>query len=198
MTVPRVDDLLGRSLGGRYRVRGWLGAGASASVYLAVDDRLERQVAVKVLHPALASDAGFLKRFQSEARAAARLRHPHIVQVYDWGEDPAGVYVVLEYLSGGSLRQMLDSSGPLSLAQVVAVGAQAAEGLAHAHKRGTAHRDIKPANLLFDEDGRLAIADFGLARAMADATWTEPAGVILGTARYSSPEQAGGLATGPA
>ncbi|HUZ43617.1 MAG TPA: PASTA domain-containing protein [Acidimicrobiales bacterium] len=198
MTVPRVDDLLGRSLGDRYRVRGWLGAGASASVYLAVDERLDRQVALKVLHPALASDAGFLKRFQSEARAAARLRHPHIVQVYDWGEDPAGVYVVLEYLSGGSLRQMLDSSGPLSLAQVTAVGAQAAEGLAHAHQRGTAHRDIKPANLLFDDDGRLAIADFGIARAMADATWTEPAGVILGTARYASPEQAGGLVTGPA
>ncbi|MHB1853500.1 MAG: Stk1 family PASTA domain-containing Ser/Thr kinase [Acidimicrobiales bacterium] len=198
MTVPRVDDLLGRSLGDRYRVRGWLGAGASASVYLAVDERLDRQVALKVLHPALASDAGFLKRFQSEARAAARLRHPHIVQVYDWGEDPAGVYVVLEYLSGGSLRQMLDSSGPLSLAQVAAVGAQAAQGLAHAHQRGTAHRDIKPANLLFDDDGRLAIADFGLARAMADATWTEPAGVILGTARYASPEQAGGLVTGPA
>ncbi|MHB1911145.1 MAG: Stk1 family PASTA domain-containing Ser/Thr kinase [Acidimicrobiales bacterium] len=198
MPVPRVDDLHGRSLGGRYRVRGWLGAGASASVYLAVDERLDRPVALKVLHPALASDTGFLKRFQSEARAAARLRHPHIVQVYDWGEDPVGVYVVLEYLSGGSLRQMLDNSGRLSLAQVVAVGAQAAEGLAHAHKRGTAHRDIKPANLLFDEDGRLAIADFGIARAMADATWTEPAGVILGTARYSSPEQAGGLVTGPA
>ena len=198
MPVPRVDDLLGRALGNRYRVRGWLGAGASASVYLAVDERLDRQVALKVLHPALASDAGFLKRFQSEARAAARLRHPHIVQVYDWGEDPAGVYVVLEYLAGGSLRQMLDRSGPLSPEQVVALGSQAADGLAHAHRRGTAHRDIKPANLLFDDEGRLAIADFGIARAMADATWTEPAGVILGTARYASPEQASGLETGPA
>ena len=198
MPVPRVDDLLGRALGNRYRVRAWLGAGASASVYLAEDERLDRHVALKVLHPALASDAAFLKRFQSEARAAARLRHPHIVQVYDWGEDPAGVYVVLEYLAGGSLRQMLDSGARLRPEQVTAIGLQAAEGLAHAHSRGTAHRDIKPANLLFDDDGRLAIADFGIARAMADATWTEPAGVILGTARYSSPEQANGLTTGPA
>ena len=198
MPVPRVDDLLGRALGNRYRVRAWLGAGASASVYLAEDERLDRHVALKVLHPALASDAAFLKRFQSEARAAARLRHPHIVQVYDWGEDPAGVYVVLEYLAGGSLRQLLDSGASLTPEQVTAVGVQAAEGLAHAHSRGTAHRDIKPANLLFDDDGRLAIADFGIARAMADATWTEPAGVILGTARYSSPEQANGLTTGPA
>ena len=193
--MQRVADLLGRALGGRYHLLLPLGAGASAAVYLAEDRVLGRRVAVKVLHPALAADESFLRRFQSEARAAAGLRHPHIVQVYDWGEDDGVAYVVLEYLAGGSLRQILDRAGALSPAQVAQIGREAAGGLAHAHARGLVHRDIKPANLLFDEEGRLAIADFGLARAMADATWTEPEGVILGTARYSSPEQAVGQGT---
>ncbi|HET6811886.1 MAG TPA: PASTA domain-containing protein [Acidimicrobiales bacterium] len=193
--MQRVADLLGRALGGRFHLLLPLGAGASAAVYLAEDHVLGRRVAVKVLHPALAADESFLRRFQSEARAAAGLRHPHIVQVYDWGEDDGVAYVVLEYLAGGSLRQILDRAGALSPAQVAQIGREAASGLAHAHARGLVHRDIKPANLLFDEEGRLAIADFGLARAMADATWTEPEGVILGTARYSSPEQAVGRGT---
>ena len=193
--MQRVVDLLGRALGGRYHLLMPLGAGASAAVYLADDQRLGRRVAVKVLHPALAADEAFLRRFQSEARAAAGLRHAHIVQVYDWGEDEGVAYVVLEYLPGGSLRQVLDRAGSLSPAQVAELGRAAASGLVHAHARGLVHRDIKPANLLFDDDGRLAIADFGLARAMADATWTEPEGVILGTARYASPEQALGQGT---
>jgi beta-lactam-binding protein with PASTA domain/tRNA A-37 threonylcarbamoyl transferase component Bud32 len=193
--MQRVADLLGRALGGRFHLLLPLGAGASAAVYLAEDHVLGRRVAIKVLHPALAADESFLRRFQSEARAAAGLRHPHIVQVYDWGEDDGVAYVVLEYLAGGSLRQILDRAGALSPAQVAQIGREAASGLAHAHARGLVHRDIKPANLLFDEEGRLAIADFGLARAMADATWTEPEGVILGTARYASPEQAGGRGT---
>ena len=196
--MQRVVDLLGRALGGRYHLLLPLGAGASAAVYLAEDRTLGRRVAVKVLHPALAADESFLRRFQSEARAAAALRHAHIVQVYDWGEDEGVAYVVLEYLPGGSLRQVLDRAGTLSPAQVARVGREAAGGLAHAHARGLVHRDIKPANLLFDDDGRLAIADFGLARAMADATWTEPQGVILGTARYASPEQAVGQGTAAA
>ena len=191
-------DLVGRALGGRYHLLLALGSGASATVYLAEDRVLGRNVALKVLHPALAADDSFLRRFQSEARAAAALHHPHIVQVYDWGQDDDVVYVVLEHLAGGSLRQVLDRSGPLSPSQAAHIGRQAARGLAHAHARGLVHRDIKPANLLFDEEGRLAIADFGLARAMADATWTEPEGVILGTARYASPEQAVGHGTSAA
>ncbi|HEX5266394.1 MAG TPA: PASTA domain-containing protein [Acidimicrobiales bacterium] len=193
--MQRVADLLGRALGGRYHLLLPLGAGASAAVYLAEDRVLGRRVAVKVLHPALAADESFLRRFQSEARAAAGLRHPHIVQVFDWGEDDGVAYVVLEHLAGGSLRQILDRAGALRPAQAAELGREAASGLAHAHARGLVHRDIKPANLLFDEEGRLAIADFGLARAMADATWTEPEGVILGTARYASPEQAVGHGT---
>ena len=196
--MQRVADLVGRALGGRYHLLLALGSGASATVYLAEDRVLGRNVAIKVLHPGLAADESFLRRFQSEARAAAALHHPHIVQVYDWGHDDDVVFVVLEHLAGGSLRQVLDRSGPLSPAQAADIGRQAARGLAHAHARGLVHRDIKPANLLFDEEGRLAIADFGLARAMADATWTEPEGVILGTARYASPEQAVGHGTNAA
>ncbi|HZT65449.1 MAG TPA: PASTA domain-containing protein [Acidimicrobiales bacterium] len=195
MAPQRVDDLVGRALGGRYRLLSVLGAGASAVVYLAEDGALGRPVAVKVLHAGLAADEGFLRRFRAEARAAAGLRHPHIVAVFDWGEDDGLVYLVLEHMGGGSLRDILDAGRRLSPAQAASAGSQAARALAHAHARGLAHRDIKPANLLFDEDGRLAVADFGVARALAEATWTEPAGVLLGTARYASPEQAQGNPT---
>jgi serine/threonine-protein kinase len=148
-------------------------------------------VAVKVLHPALAGDPTFLRRFQAEARSAAALNHPNVLAVYDWGED--GVpFLVTEFLAGGSLRTMLDRAGTLSLSQTLLVGLEAARGLHYAHRQGFVHRDIKPGNLLFGEDGRLRIADFGLARALAAAAWTEPAGVVLGTAKYASPEQAGG------
>src|ERR1700722_3770411 len=135
-------DLLGRALGGRYHLIRPLGAGASAAVYLAEDEVLSRPVAVKVLHPGLAADESFRRRFQSEARSAARLRHPHIVSVYDWGQDDELAYVVLEHLAGGSLRQVLDR-GVLSPAQAAQVGLEAAGGLAHAHARGLVHRDIK-------------------------------------------------------
>lgn len=169
-----------------------IGTGASAHVYVAEDIRLRRQVALKVLHPALAHDESFLRRFRAEAQAVAGLRHPHIMNVYDWGEDDDGPFLVLEHLSGGSLRDVLDSGHRLSVSQALAVGLEAARALDHAHRRGLVHRDIKPANLLFDDEGRLSIADFGLARALAEAAWTEPAGAVLGTARYASPEQARG------
>ena len=179
-------------LGGRYRLVAPLGTGASAHVYVADDVKLRRRVAVKVLHPALAQDETFLRRFRAEAQSAAALRHPHVLQVFDWGEDDDGPWLVLEYLSGGSLRDMLDRGVRLSPSQALLIGLQAAQGLEYAHRRGLVHRDIKPANLLFDDEGRLVIADFGLARALAEAAWTEPAGAIVGTARYASPEQAKG------
>jgi eukaryotic-like serine/threonine-protein kinase len=185
-------DQVGRVLGGRYRLRAALGAGASAQVFLADDASLGRQVAVKVLHPALAGDSAFLRRFQAEARAAAALTHPHIMAVYDWGEDDESPFLVCEYLAGGSLRALLDTGRRLSPSQALLVGLEAAHGLHYAHRRSLVHRDIKPANLLFDTDGRLRIADFGLARALAEAAWTEPAGAILGTARYAAPEQVKG------
>jgi serine/threonine-protein kinase len=187
------DDQIGRVLGGRYRLVAPVGTGASATVFLAEDAQLRRRVAVKLLHPTLAADASFLKRFRAEAQAAASLSHPNLVQVYDWGEDSGAPYLVTEYLGGGSLRAMLDRGRQLSPSQALVVGLEAARGLDYAHRRGMVHRDIKPANLLFGEDGRLRIADFGLARAVAEAAWTEPSGVVLGTARYASPEQARGL-----
>jgi len=179
-------------VGERYRLLDPLGTGASADVYVADDVTLRRRVAVKVLRDALADDEGFLRRFRAEARAVAQLRHPNIVTVYDWGEEDAGAYLVLEYLGGGSLRDMLDRGVVLTPTQAVHIGLEAARGLEHAHRRGLIHRDIKPANLLFDDEGRLAIADFGIARALAEATWTEPAGAVVGTVRYASPEQARG------
>ncbi len=191
--MPSITDSIGRVLGDRYRLRRALGTGASAHVYLADDVSLHRRVAIKVLHPALAGDDAFLRRFEAEARAVAALNHPNILQVYDWGEEHGEPYLVLEYLAGGSLREIYDTGALLTPQQAVDVGLQAAAGLDYAHRRGLVHRDIKPANLLFDADRRLRIADFGLARALAEAAWTEPDGAILGTARYAAPEQVNGL-----
>jgi serine/threonine protein kinase/beta-lactam-binding protein with PASTA domain len=191
--MPSITDSIGRVLGDRYRLVTPLGTGASAHVYLADDVSLHRRVAIKILHPALAGDSAFLKRFRAEAVAVAALNHPNILQVYDWGEEDDEPYLVLEYLGGGSLRQIYDTGALLTPQQAVQIGIQATNGLDYAHRRGLIHRDIKPANLLFDSDGRLRIADFGLARALAEAAWTEPDGAILGTARYAAPEQVEGF-----
>jgi serine/threonine-protein kinase len=190
--MPSLTDSIGRVLGDRYRLVTPVGTGASAHVYLADDVSLRRQVAIKVLHPALAGDRAFLKRFRAEARAVAALNHPNVLRVYDWGEEGGEPYLVLEYLAGGSLRQIYDTRELLTPEQAVRIGIEACAGLDYAHRRGLVHRDIKPANLLFDADGRLRIADFGLARALAEAAWTEPDGAILGTARYAAPEQVEG------
>ncbi|MCU1498360.1 MAG: hypothetical protein JWM47_2313, partial [Acidimicrobiales bacterium] len=182
---------IGRVLGGRYRLVAPIGMGASAQVYLADDVRLRRRVALKMLHDALAGDAEFLRRFRAEARAAAALSHPNVMAVYDWGDDGIA-FIVTEYLGGGSLRDLLDQGELLSPSQALTIGLEATRALDYAHRRGFVHRDIKPANLLFGEEQRLRIADFGLARALAEAAWTEPQGALLGTARYASPEQAKG------
>ena len=193
MATSRIVDHVGRVLGNRYRLLAPIGTGASAHVFLADDVALRRRVAVKVLHAALADDESFLRRFRAEAQAAAALNHPHVMRVFDWGEADDGPFLVLEHLGGGSLRDLLDRGTRLTVEQAVSVGLQAARALEYAHRRGLVHRDVKPANLLFDDEGRLGIADFGLARALAEAAWTEPAGAVLGTARYASPEQAQGL-----
>jgi serine/threonine-protein kinase len=191
MAGSTVSDLVGRVLAGRYRLLASIGAGSSGRVFVADDVRLRRRVAVKVLHAALADDAGFLRRFRTEAQLAASLHHPNVMAVYDWGED--GVpFMVLELLAGGSLRSVLDRGDRLTAAQAAHVAREVAAALEYAHGRGLVHRDIKPANLLFDEHGILRVADFGLARALAEASWTEPAGAMLGTARYAAPEQSRG------
>src|SRR4029079_14315490 len=192
MAISGIADLTGRVLAARYRVLAPIGAGASGRVYVADDVRLRRRVAVKVLHAALADDAGFLRRFRAEAQVAASLHHPNVMAVYDWGDDDVP-FMVLELLRGGSLRGLLDTHELLTPEQAVHVGRQVTAALEYAHVRGIVHRDIKPANLLFDEHGILRVADFGLARALAEASWTEPAGAVFGPARYASPEQAIGV-----
>lgn len=193
MTAPHSPGDTGTVLGGRYRLVAPVGVGVSSKVYLAVDAQLRRRVAVKVLHEALTEDQVFLRRFREEARRAAALNHPSILAVYDWGEDRDGEamvpYLVTEYLAGGSLRSMLDRGNLLTPSQALMVGLEATRALAHAHERGLVHRDVKPGNLLFDDGGHVRLADFGLAKALAEASWTEPAGSSLGTVRYASPEQ---------
>ena len=190
----RGSELVGRVVGGRYRLLRPVGSGASAHVYVAEDVRLKRRVALKVLHPALAQDKSFLRRFQAEAQTVAALRQPGIVRVYDWGEDGRQAYLAMELLEGGSLRGLLDSGHRLSVSQAAALGLDVAAALAYAHSRGLVHRDVKPANLLFDEEGHVSVADFGIARALAEASWTEPIGALMGTARYAAPEQLRGVA----
>jgi serine/threonine-protein kinase len=192
VATSHLSVLVGRVLAGRYRLVAPLGTGASARVYLADDVQLQRRVAVKVLHEGMADDPGFLKRFGAEALAAAALNHPNIMHVYDSGTDAGLPYLVCEYLGGGSLQAMLAAGHRLSPSQALVVGLEVARGLDYAHHQGLVHRDIKPGNLLFGEDGRLRIADFGLARAIAEAAWTEPQGMLVGTVRYAAPEQARG------
>ena len=196
MSVLRGSDLVGRVVGGRYRLLRPVGSGASAQVYVAEDVRLKRRVALKVLHPVLAQDKSFLRRFQAEAQTVAALRQPGIVRVYDWGEDGTEAYLAMELLEGGSLRALLDNGYKFSISQAAALGLDVAAALAYAHARGLVHRDIKPANLLFDEEGHASVADFGIARALAEASWTEPMGALVGTARYAAPEQLLGAALG--
>lgn len=196
MVSTRLDDEVGRVVSGRYRLVAPLGSGSSAQVFLADDVNLGRQVAVKMLQPALADDDRFLRRFRTEAQTVAAISHPNVVVIHDWGEDDVP-YLVSEYLAGGSLRAMIDAAaagdGPLlTPSQALLVGLDVCRGLAYAHNAGLVHRDLKPANLLFDVEGRLRIADFGLARAIAEAAITEPEGAVMGTARYAAPEQARG------
>jgi len=191
MLTMHASDLGGHTLAGRYRITHPLAAGSSGRAYVAIDTQLGRKVAVKVLHEGLAADPGFLERFRAEARVVASLSHPNIVTLHDWGEDPLP-FMVFELLEGGSLAGLLQTGARLDAAQAARLGAQVAAGLEHAHGRDLVHRDIKPANLLFDHQGNVKVADFGLARALAESGATEPVGGLIGTARYAAPEQATG------
>ena len=188
------ENLVGHVLDQRYALLDLVGVGGSARVYRAEDRRLRRMVAVKVLHASIADDDGFVRRFRQEAEALAPLSHPNIVTVFDVndGENATGEppFLVTEYLGGGTLRELLDNGHRLSPSQATRIGLDAARGLAFAHARDLVHRDIKPANLIFGDDQRVRIADFGLARALADFGRTEHNGTPVGSARYLSPEQA--------
>nr|WP_231703765.1 Stk1 family PASTA domain-containing Ser/Thr kinase [Arthrobacter sp. zg-Y179] len=169
----------------RYFVRSLVARGGMSSVYLATDRRLDRDVALKVLYPHLAADRGFLRRFESEAKSAARLSHPHVVGVLDQGITDSLAYLVMEYVPGRTLRGLLDERGPLSPRLALALMDAVVEGLAAAHDAGLVHRDVKPENVLLADNGRIKIADFGLARAVSTSTNT---GTLVGTVAYLAPE----------
>ncbi len=180
------DPLVGRLLDGRYQIRSRIARGGMATVYLATDLRLERRVAVKVMHGHLADDAAFRERFIREARSSARLAHPNVVAVFDQGEDRDMAYLVMEYLPGMTLRELLQEHRVLTTEQTFDIMEAVLAGLAAAHKAGIVHRDLKPENVMLADDGRIKIGDFGLARAVSANTATGAA--LLGTIAYLSPE----------
>jgi len=180
-----------RILGGRYRLRRELARGGMAAVWEAEDKVLTRRVAIKVLHPHLAGDDGFRTRFRREAVAAAKLAHPHIVTTYDTGRDGDFAYIVMELVDGTTVARLLKSRGPVPVAKAVDVAVQVADALACAHAHGVVHRDVKPANILLREDGHVKVADFGIAKAGTGGDLTRT-GVVMGTAKYLSPEQVSG------
>nr|WP_249423735.1 Stk1 family PASTA domain-containing Ser/Thr kinase [Nocardioides coralli] len=183
------DPVSGRLLDGRYRIGPRIARGGMASVYEATDLRLDRTVAVKVMHPGLGDDEEFASRFVREARAAARLSHPHVVSVFDQGNDGGTVFLVMELVAGHTLRDLVRKEAPMPPARALALIEPVLSALAHAHRAGLIHRDIKPENVLIADDGRVKVADFGLAKAVsADTQHTATGGVLIGTVSYLAPE----------
>src|SRR4051812_5896984 len=164
------DPLLGQLLDGRYRVDRRIARGGMATVYTALDTRLDRLVAIKVMHPALADDEEFVARFIREAKAAARLSHSNVVAVFDQGDDAGRVFLVMEHVAGRTLRDLLTEHGRLTPGQAVSILDPVLAALDAAHRAGLVHRDIKPENVLLSDDGRVKVADFGLARAIEAST----------------------------
>lgn len=185
------------TLGNRYRLLDKVGEGGMATVYQAEDTLLERVVAVKVLREQYASDPSFLARFKQEARAAAGLAHQNIVSVYDVGSDQGYHYIVMEYVEGASLKQLIAQGAPFPIPRAISLALQILAALGFAHQKGIVHRDIKPQNVMVTPDGQVKVTDFGIARAAASGQLTET-GTVLGTVYYCSPEQAQGKAVTPA
>ncbi|HEX6332213.1 MAG TPA: Stk1 family PASTA domain-containing Ser/Thr kinase [Actinomycetota bacterium] len=189
-------DFALRTLDGRYHVLDRIAAGGMGEVFRAHDAVLDREVAIKVLHRQLAGDRGFVERFRREARSAAHLAHPNIVAVHDWGAVDGIYYMVMEYVRGQSAREILNAEGPLAPAQAAEILLPVLSALDHAHRQGIVHRDVKPENVMVTRDGTVKVADFGLARAYADAQITE-AGTVTGTVQYLAPEQLRGEPADP-
>jgi serine/threonine-protein kinase len=186
------DQIIGAVLDGRYRLDSILAKGGMATVYLASDLRLHRQVAVKVMHAALAEDADFVRRFEQEARAAASLTHQHVVSVHDQGNDGTvnAIYLVMELVPGHTVRELLQERGPLTAIQALAVMDPVLQALSAAHEAGFVHRDVKPENIIIGDNGRIKVTDFGLARAITTSkSMATTRGMLIGTVAYLSPEQ---------
>jgi serine/threonine-protein kinase len=194
--TPPVDD---RVIAGRYRLITPQGEGGMATVWRAMDEQLGREVAVKILRPQFGADPGFAARFRNEARAAGALSHPNVVQVYDFGTDvdSGDQYIVMQLVDGEDLASVLRERGPLDVEEAVAVGASVADALGAAHQHGLIHRDVKPGNILLTPGGRTLVTDFGISRAVAEASMTVT-GTTIGSVHYFSPEQAAGEEVGPA
>lgn len=188
---PVMELAVERVLDKRYRVLSPIGAGGSSTVYLAQDTALNREVAVKVLDPSAAADGELRKMFVKEARALASLSHPSIVAVFDVGEVDGSPYIVMEHLNGGSLKQRIERSGPLSTVDAATIAIDIANGLAFAHTKGIIHADIKPSNILFDDNGHAKLADFGIARTPQEEADTPQ---LFATAMYVAPERVEGKA----
>ncbi|MFH8236138.1 Stk1 family PASTA domain-containing Ser/Thr kinase [Streptomyces sp. NPDC018321] len=187
MDTTLQDPLVGQVLDGRYRVEARIAVGGMATVYRAVDTRLDRVLALKVMHPTLATDATFVERFIREAKSVARLDHPNVVQVFDQGAEGAYVYLAMEYIAGCTLRDVLRERGALGPRAALDILEPVLAALGAAHRAGFVHRDMKPENVLIGDDGRVKVADFGLVRAVD--TVTNTTGAVLGTVSYLAPEQ---------
>ena len=185
--------MIGKVLGNRYEIIAMLGAGGMANVYRARCTVLNRIVTVKVLRKELAEDKDFVRRFQMEAQAVALLSHPNIVSIYDVGEEDGVPYLVMEYVEGFNLKEIIRERGPLSATEAVNIGIQVCAALEHAHSKGIIHRDIKSHNILVTPGGRVKVTDFGLARVLSipSVTMTQ-SGSVMGSVHYFSPEQARG------
>jgi serine/threonine-protein kinase len=184
-----MSTLLGTTLSGRYRLEARIGAGGMSTVYRALDETLQRRVAIKLLNREVASDSDQLERFRREARAVAQLSHPHIVGVIDAGEDDGRPYIVFEYVEGETLKERIRRLGRLPIPEAVAYSIEIARALGAAHARGIVHRDVKPQNVLIDDEGSAKVTDFGIARTLDEEGLTAD-GRVLGTTDYVSPEQA--------
>ncbi|MFK4102457.1 Stk1 family PASTA domain-containing Ser/Thr kinase [Streptomyces sp. NPDC019531] len=187
MDTTLQDPLVGQVLDGRYRVDARIAVGGMATVYRALDTRLDRVLALKVMHPALAADGTFVERFIREAKSVARLAHPNVVQVFDQGTDGSYVYLAMEYVAGCTLRDVLRERGALQPRAALDILEPVLAALGAAHRAGFVHRDMKPENVLIGDDGRVKVADFGLVRSVNNVTSTT--GAVLGTVSYLSPEQ---------
>ncbi|MEU5214437.1 Stk1 family PASTA domain-containing Ser/Thr kinase [Streptomyces sp. NPDC020742] len=188
MDTTLQDPLVGQLLDGRYRVQTRIAAGGMATVYRAVDTRLDRVLALKVMHPSLAADGAFVDRFIREAKSVARLAHPNVVGVFDQGMDGTYVYLAMEYVAGCTLRDVLRERGALQPRAALDILEPILAALGAAHRAGLVHRDMKPENVLIGDDGRVKVADFGLVRAV-DTNTTSSTGSVLGTVSYLAPEQ---------
>src|SRR4051794_15690985 len=181
-----------RLLAGRYKLLEKIGEGGAAEVFRALDERLDRIVAVKLLRPQFTSDPQSRQRFEVEARAAAGLTHPNIVDIYDFGEAQDGsMFIVMQYVQGDNLKDILQHRGRLSTSEVVSIAEQVCSALTVAHANGLIHRDVKPQNIMIDTAGKVRLTDFGVVKALSAPALTQ-SGMTFGTAAYLSPEQATG------